>query len=259
MYLQFRHAFLLSLAVAGLVAAADPPYSGKWKLNAAKSDFGQSTVTYEKTPAGEIKVTAEGQSYTVKTDGKEYPTPWGTSTTWRTVDASTWESTDRVNGKTMSTNTLKVSPDNKTLTVNSKRVKATGETSDDSIVLNRVSGDSGLIGKWRTKNFNVSKPGMLDIAAKGADGLVLTFVDEKGVCDAKFDGKQYPASGPMWPAGWTCTIARSGAHGFDLTWSKDGKPMFKGTFTPSNDGKTLTETASSTAIDEKMKVVYDRQ
>jgi len=27
--------------------AAGPPYAGKWKMNLAKSDFGQTTVTFE--------------------------------------------------------------------------------------------------------------------------------------------------------------------------------------------------------------------
>src|SRR6476659_5139135 len=105
-------AFILVMAVIGF--AADQPYTGKWKLNPAKSDFGETTVTYEKTPAGEVKLTADGQSYTFKADGKEYPTPWGATAAWKNIDANTWESTDRINGKVISTNTLKVSSDNKT-------------------------------------------------------------------------------------------------------------------------------------------------
>jgi hypothetical protein len=59
------------------LAAADPPYAGKWKMNLAKSDFGETTVTYEQLPAGEMRATMDGQSYTFRMDGKDYPDPFG--------------------------------------------------------------------------------------------------------------------------------------------------------------------------------------
>jgi hypothetical protein len=256
---MYRKTLLVTICAAGSLLAADPPYAGKWKLNAAKSDFGETTLTYEKTSGGEMKATADGQSYTFKADGKDYPTPWGVTVSWKNIDANTWETSEKVNGKLVSTSTLKVSPDNKTLAVDSKRAKATGEASNDSIVLNRVSGDSGLVGKWKTKNFKMSSPTTVDIAAKGAEGLTLTYVDEKGICDAMFDAKDHPARGPMWPPGWTCSISKNGARGFDLAWKKDGKPMYKTTLTVSSDGKTLTESGSAAAVNERVKMVYDRQ
>jgi hypothetical protein len=67
-------AVLLGMSPA-LLRADDPPYAGTWKLNPAKSDFGEQTVTYEETGSGEMKVTGDGQSYTFKADGKDYPTP----------------------------------------------------------------------------------------------------------------------------------------------------------------------------------------
>src|SRR5437870_2728486 len=56
--------------VASFVIASDLPYAGKWKVNLAKSDFGQTTVTYESMSGGEMKVTIDGLSYTFKADGK---------------------------------------------------------------------------------------------------------------------------------------------------------------------------------------------
>jgi hypothetical protein len=54
---------VLVAVFATTVFAADPPYVGKWKLNPAKSDFGETTVTYEQTAGGDMKLTADGQSY----------------------------------------------------------------------------------------------------------------------------------------------------------------------------------------------------
>lgn len=42
--------------------AAGPPYAGKWKLNVAKSDFGETTVTFAQTASGQMQFTAQGQS-----------------------------------------------------------------------------------------------------------------------------------------------------------------------------------------------------
>lgn len=249
----------LCFAAAVTLTAAELPYAGKWKANLAKSDFGQITITYEKMSGGEMKVTVDGQSYTFKIDGKDVPTPWGTTAAWKAVDAKTWQVTNKTNGKVIATDTLKLPADGQSLTVDSKVMSANGGSHDDSVTLRRVSGGPGLAGKWQTKNIKSSSPMALELSASGPDGLKITMVNEGSVCNAKFDGKDYPATGPMWPSGWTCSIAKNGARAFDLTWKKDGKPMYKSTMTASSDGKVLTETGGAVAASEKMKAVYDRQ
>jgi len=246
------------LAALGIAAAA-PAYYGTWKLNPSKSDFGQLTVMYEQAPGGAFKATMDGLSYTFTMDNKPAQTPWGTTDAWKPVDATTWQTTSRANGKLVGTASIKLSPDGKTLTVNSKMMKVTGETSDSTMTFQRVSGSTGLTGTWKAAKLQSSSPGVLSVAGKGADGLVLTFVDQNGVCDAKLDGKDYPAAGPLWPAGWTCALSPNGANAFDVSWKKDGRPMYKSTFTASADGKTLTETGGAVGTTEKIKAVYDRQ
>jgi hypothetical protein len=235
------------------------PYVGTWQLNPAKSDFGEMTITFAEMADGGMKITVDGQSYTVKADGKEYPTPWGSVTSWKNVDASTWETTNKVDGKVTGTSTLRLGADGRSLSVDSKNIKADGKSSSDSSIYQRVSGTSGLSGKWKTKNVKIGSPGTLTIADKGADGLTLTFVEEKGTCDAKFDGKDHPATGPIWPSGWTCSIAKNGATGFDVVWKKDRKVMYNDSFKISTDGKVLTNESDAPAVSEKIRAVYDRQ
>jgi hypothetical protein len=244
---------------ATVLWAADPPYAGTWKLNPAKSDFGETTVTYENMAGGQMKFTTDGLSYTFKADGKDYPTPWGNSAAWKAIDANTWEVTNKTNGKVTGTGTLKLSVDGKSFTVDSRNIKATGETSNDSAVFQRVSGGAGLAGTWKNKNVKIGSPGTVRMSPSGSDGLTLTFVEEKGTCNARFDGKDHPATGPIWPSGWTCAIAKNGATALDVTWKKDGKPMYKDTFTASADGKTLTDVSGAAATTEKVKLLYDRQ
>lgn len=248
---------VLFAALATCLVAGNATYEGKWKMNLSKSDFGESTVTFEMTSAGEIKATTDGVTYTVKTDGKDYPTPWGTTTVWKSVNANTWEFTNKLNGKVMETATVKLSADDKTLTMDAKTVQATGGTANNTNVYQRVSGGPGLAGKWKTKNVKSSAPGIVELITKGPDGITFNFVNEGATCEAKFDGKDYPATGAMFPAGWTCAVSKAGDNGLDVTWKKDGKPMYKSNMTAA--GKTLTELTNATGSADKVKIVYDRQ
>ena len=48
------------------------------------------------------------------------------------------------------------------MTIDTKRMKANGESSNDTMTLQRVSGGPGLAGKWKTKNVKISAPGTMD-------------------------------------------------------------------------------------------------
>src|ERR1051326_6337359 len=57
-----RNALALGIYVCALGLAADAPYAGKWKMNVAKSDMGETTLTYEQMSGGEWKATMDGQT-----------------------------------------------------------------------------------------------------------------------------------------------------------------------------------------------------
>ena len=249
----------LLLLAAGTLIAADPPYAGKWKFNPAKSDFGEATVTFAQTPSGEMQVTADGQSYTFKTDGKDYPAFFGATASWKQIDANTWETTDKLNGKVTGVNTIRLSPDGKALTMESKGKKPNGESFDDTTVYQRVSGAAGIAGNWKTKNIKVSSPGLMEFVPEGADGLTLNILDQNATCKARFDGKDYPISGPQMPPNFTLAFKKTGPQSFDMSVKNNGKPAYMSTYTVSADGKTLTENSSAVGVSEKYKVVYDKQ
>jgi hypothetical protein len=244
---------------AQLDKAADLPYAGKWKLNVAKSDFGETTVTFAQTASGEMQFTAAGQSYTFRMDGKDYPGLFGRTATWKQIDANTWETANKQDGKLLSTETTKLSADGKTLSINAKGPKPAGGTFDQTIVYERVSGGPGLVGKWKTKNVETSAPTVLELTPSGSDGLTVNIPDFKITSEVKFDGKDYPAVGPGVPPGLTLAIQKAGPRSFDMTEKQNGKPLFKLSFTVSADGKTLTETGGPIGVSEKFKAVYDRQ
>ena len=249
----------IAVLASSVVSAADPAYVGKWKLNTAKSDFGQLTATYEAMPGGGFKATMDGLSYTFTVDGKEVATPWGTMSSVKAINATTWEATNTVSGKLFSTDTIKLSADGKSMTVESKMAQPSGGTSTNTMTFQRVSGGPGLAGTWKAAKMASTTAGILEIAVKGADGIVLKFLDQNATCDGKFDGKPHPATGPIFPAGWTCTFSKNTANGFAVAFNKDGKPMYSSTFVVSADGKTLTEDGGAVNTTERTKAVYEKQ
>ena len=257
-----RHGLLwivFAIAAATAVAAADLPYTGKWKMNPAKSDFGETTITYEQLPSGEMQSTSAGESYKFKIDGKEYPAIFGSTATWKSLDPTKWETTWKLNGKVLTTDILTLSADGKTLTVNSKGKKPNGEMLDDTVVSQRISGGPGLAGKWKTKNMKSTAPSVLELSASGADGISFKIVDMDLTCSGKFDGKDHPCSGPTLAPGWTASFVNAGPRLLNMTIKNNGKVLFTLAYSLSGDGKTLIENGTATGANEKTKVVYDRQ
>jgi hypothetical protein len=245
--------------VAQSEKAGDLPYAGRWKLNIAKSDFGETTATYAKAGSDEMQFTTAGQTYKFRVDGKDYPSIFGRTSAWKQIDANTWETIIKQDGTLISTDTTKLSADGKTMTVHSKGPKPAGGTFEQTTVYERISGGPGLEGKWKTKNMQSSAPTVLDLQPSGSDGLVINIPDFKINVDLKFDGKDYPATGPGVPPGLTLAIKKTGPRSFDLLEKMNGKPIFNLSFALSADGNTLIETGGAPGVDEKFKAVYERQ
>ncbi len=137
---------LAVLGLAGMVWAADP-HVGTWKMNAAKSKFGNQqpyksdTVSFEAIDNG-IKVVAdavdaEGKAFheevTAKYDGKDYPYPGNAhadTMSFRRIDANTFDQVMKKNGKVTATAREVFSRDGKTLT---RTIKGKDEKGKDFI------------------------------------------------------------------------------------------------------------------------------
>ena len=249
-----RLVLLCGIVSAGM--AADMPYAGKWKINLAKSDFGQTTVTFENLPGGEWQTTAFGITYKFKMDGKDYPDGMGGTAAWKAVDANSWELVAKANGKVTETDTFRLDTDGKTLTDKAKQMKADGGSMESTAVYERASGGPSLAGKWKTKKVS-GDSGTMEMTASGADGLTFKDPDMGMSCDAKLDGKDYPCTGPMLPPGFTIAMKNT-TQSLDLTVKRDGKPFFKATYTVAADGKSMTETGAPISGGEKFKIVFDR-
>lgn len=247
---------VLICSVLATAMAADLPYAGKWKVNLAKSDFGQTTMTLEKLSADEWQSTAFGMTYKFKMDGKDYPDGMGGTAAWKALNANTWELVAKANGKVTETDTFKLSADGNTLIDNAKQMKADGGSMATTTVYERVSGGPSLAGKWKTKKVSGAS-GTIEFIPSGSNGLVFKDPDMGLTCNAKLDGNDYPCTGPLLPPGFTVAM-KNDARSLDITVKKDGKPVFNGAYTVAPDRKSMTETGSPASGGEKLKIVFDR-
>jgi hypothetical protein len=255
--MRLTRLILLFAAALGISIAADSPFTGKWKLNPEKSQFAGTTTTYEMLPSGEMQMTAEGQSYKFKIDGKEYPAIWGATAAWKQLDPNCWETTVKT-GDMTTTETTRISADGKTMTATSRGKKPNGENFEMDATWVRVSGGPGLAGKWKSTKVQASTE-MWEISANGDDGLTMKIVDYDAVCSVKFDGKDYPCTGPTIPKNFSMAAKKTGARSVEFTEKIDGKMAYRELFTVSPDGKTITDDAAPAGSSERIKIVYDRQ
>jgi hypothetical protein len=231
-----------------LTAAADPPYVGRWKVNEAKTDYGNGPAfTFTRTNAGELRFKQGDVDYIVRFDGREYRHPLGGVVSWRQLDGRTWGTALKKDGKIIGSAVYRVSDDGETLTT-APPAGMKGST----VVYRRTSrGGSGLEGTWTLKT--AAPPEILEINV--ADGYDLVIRQGAALCKANFDGKDYPTS----DTNVTCMIALTSDRSFSFSVKINGRPVAVGTRTVSEDGRTLTQVDGVFGQAPNVTVVYDRQ
>ena len=249
----------LVFAAVIVTTAAESPFVGKWKLNPEKSQFTGTTMAVEQLPSGEMRQTVEGQSYTFKADGKDYPAIFGSTAAWKQIDPNTWEATYKAKGTVLSTDTSRLSQDGKTLTVTSKGTKPDGASFENTAVYQRVSGGPGLAGKWKATKVAISSPETMEFSAAKDGGLSWTVPAYKISTALTFDGKDHPVVGPTVPANFTIAATAKGDRAFELVEKVNGKVVYRGSYSLSADGKTLTASFTPEGTTDKVTAVYDRQ
>ena len=145
--------FAILFAAAAVCVAADNVHLGTWKLDEAKSKISagapkNTTVVYE--AAGDsVKVIVDGvdadgkpshNEWTGKFDGKDYPLtgdPTADTRSYKQIDPSTLELTNKKGGKVIVSGKITVSADGKTRTVITKGVDANGKKVVTTAVYNK--------------------------------------------------------------------------------------------------------------------------
>ncbi len=246
----------------GTAYAADSPWNGIWKLDAAKSHLTGQTFTYSERPGGMLHYEdGSTASFDFGLDGKEYKTWADRTTTWTAAGKNTWDNVTRANGKVRSKGHIALSEDGKTLTMTFTGTRPDGQEFHEQDVFSRVGGTDGLAGTWRTaKVTNPSGPQTFVISAPAPGVLRYDIPDLKVSVDYGTDDTDYPLNGPATPPGATISFKRVNATTIRYTMKVDGKPDSVGVQSIASDGRSFTDTNWNPGqASEKTTAVYVKQ
>jgi hypothetical protein len=88
--------------------------------------------------------------------GKEYKTIYDRTTIWTTAGDNTWDSVAKANGEVLSKSHRQLSADGKILTITETGTRPDDTSFKDETVYTRVTGTTGLVGKWRSTKVTIS-------------------------------------------------------------------------------------------------------
>jgi hypothetical protein len=249
---------ILALTLPAL--AADSPFTGTWKLDPSKGHLTGDTFTYSKAPNGLMHYDSGATSSDFGIDGKEYPLGNGHTITWTADSDNSWTSVNKFNGAVIGTSHREISADGKTYTIHAVGKRADGTPYDETIIFTRVSGTSGLIGKWRNTKYTQQESTTITVSFPSPGVIKWENVEEKGFFTGKTDGSDLPYISPTLSGNFTVSVKMDGPRKLSNTTKRDGKPIGYGTDTVSADGKTLTDVSWIPGKEsEKQTEIYIKQ
>jgi hypothetical protein len=235
---------------------AQSSFAGTWRLNLAKSELTGDTTSIEKTPSGLLRFDSQGYTYDFDLSGKEFRRPDGGTASWREVNQTTWEGTNKTNGKVTARYRFTLKGDSLTSVMTA--TSPDGRDVEMTAVYSRVSGGPGFFGKWKSTEIK-GAPTTMEIVLEGTDGITVRYPEFQQACKGRFDGKEYPVRVAGGHSNQTLTFERNGANSVKITTKMNGKPFYLDVLTLSNDGKTLTDEGNPVSAKEPIKAVYERQ
>lgn len=239
--------------------AADSPFTGKWKLNPALSH--QTDVMHVKS-LGQNKydLNLGGDSMeTIVVDGTDQPGSYDTTLAVTPLAPDSWKVERKSKGQTTIIGLWKLSADGKTLSDNFTSYRPNGSTFHLDYVYQRTAGGPGFDGTWESTTQDMNATYEIDIEPYGDDGISLNYISFDLHKKMKFDGKDYPNTGAVAPAGYTASARQINPRTIEITDKVKDKHIDTQRVEVSPDGKTLTFTVYVNSHDKPQIQVFDRQ
>ena len=234
----------LGLLLMPLVANAQSPFDGTWKVDMSKVDFPKKPDVYLlKDGMYECKTCVP--PYNVKADGTDQAVsghPYFDTIAIKVINDREMEETDKKNGKVVGTSKTMVSPDGNTVTFeftdssNTNAAPVTGK--GESVRVGKApKGASPLSGSWRTTKLeNLSENAITWTYKVSGDELTMTSPTGQ-TFTAKMDGTEAPMKGD--PGISTVSVKKIGSNTIEQTSKRDGKVIDISKSTVAPDGKTM--------------------
>lgn len=234
---------LASLIAVGIgpSALASSPFDGTWTVNVGKSHRNPETLSWEDAENGRLKFTNPNGSYTFEPDGQMFNTPFGDQQSFKEIGKGVYNIVTKQNGILRGTETIRLSPDGNSFSLEIKGTTLSGQTFDNHSTYTRMSPGSGLIGEWRSSTVAKASPNTLTIRTSGNSDVTLTLSALKATINGKWDGRPYPVQSPVAPKGATATLNRTGPAGFELDLDVGAMRVESDRFTLGSDDREMIE------------------
>lgn len=248
---------IAAVCFATSVALAQNPFVGTWKVNYAKSHVTGDTMSFTHEANDAVRMKGDAESYSFKTDGSAATDPEGDTVHWTKIDDHTWKEETQTGPETI-TDTWNLSADGKTLTDTTSGTRPNGQQINVVNTFSHVTPGKSFFGEWKNTNVEDNSPTTAQIDANGKDGIVWHIPELKAYVDLNFDGKETSPVGPTVPKGLTLSATKSGPRSFTLVEKLNGRVLFRGRYTVSADGKTMTEYGHATGSAAPTRVVFEK-
>jgi hypothetical protein len=251
---------LVSALPLRLIAGSDP-FIGAWRLRPDRSRFFGVQEKIEDLGGYKYRFTTGDRVETIVLDGEDHPSANGKGATWalRKIGPNKWKSIDKVNGQITAISIWTVSDDGRIFTAATQGIRNDGTRYKTKFTATRVAGTSGLIGTWVGAGPDAHAPVHWSIEPFEGDGLSLISRDSGERVDLKFDGKDYPETGPGVPAGSTVSAGRVDERTIELFDRINGKLAYVERLQVSPDGTVLALGIGESSAKLSAVYYYDRQ
>jgi hypothetical protein len=252
--------FLLVACLAtGALSAANDPFVGEWKLNPSKSKLIDEMKVES---AGGNKYAFDfggGHPENIAADGTDQPGLGGTTLSVTVEGPDAWKVVRKKDGRMLLTANWALSKDGNTLTDDYTEIGPDGKGSTVNYVYKRTAGTSGFAGTWESTSLTINFEFVLKVQPYEGDGLSFINASEGETKNVKFDGKDYPNTGPNVTAGSASTARRVNEDTLEITDKFNGKIRNTRQLKLSADCKTLTMTVHPGGRREPNILVFERQ
>ncbi len=253
-------ALLVACLLAGALWAANDPFVGKWKLDPGKSKLTGEKITVKALGGNKYSITFPGNvTDTLIANGTPQRVHLAYVVSLTPIGTRVWKFVVKQNGHLItSADTWTLSSDGKTMLIEAVVTRPDGSTGHVRESFTRTAGTSGFAGTWRSARLTgVAREEVIRPYDRG--GLTFDFPAWRDVLNLKFDGRDYPETGPDVPPGSAVSARRVDERTIDETDKVKGKVLETVQLRVSEDGKTLTETEHNVGQASPVIAVYDRE
>jgi hypothetical protein len=236
-------------------------FVGAWTFNSERSEIAENDLTFMLMPDGRLHSEGGGTApYDFKIDGGAARTANGRIMEWKSQPGAGWIMTKTREGKIVETTRVTLSADQRTLVTAGSGSLPDGSDFKRTTTYRRVSGKTGLPGRWHSVKVDTGATWDGYIISQQASGIMVWEIPtDHQVITGRFDGSDLPITGPGLPADATIAVRQEAERKVSVTKKVKGTISESGTITISPDGQTMTELSWPPGqADRKSKAIYVR-